>query len=444
MSEGSNPLIDEQAEAAVIAAVFADQEAFHEISLRLTAEDFGVPRHQAIWDAATACINQGRPVDEVTLADEIRRHGGLQRAGGRPYLAKLREQSVDVGNVTAHAAIVEDRAGKRRLASAAKQIGELARDDGKDKDAALAEAEQSVFRIGERGHGSQAATMREAVAAAQEEIANARNRLLIGHSTGFRDLDRLTAGLQPGQQIVLAARPGMGKSAFALQLARHIAEVTDEIVYVAAYEMTNTDMTKRLLAAATGVNFGELRSGRIPEALQDDFARAVAEASELPLLLNEQPPPTIGGLRSELRRAARRGPLGAVVVDYLQLMTGDHTRGADNRTVEVGEISRGLKEAAKELGVPVIALSQLSRGPEARSNHRPTLADLRESGAIEQDADVVAFLYRDAVYRADADPEAAELIIAKHRNGELGTIPLRFEGPVMRFSDSDRAVLDGF
>jgi replicative DNA helicase len=277
--------------------------------------------------------------------------------------------------------------------------------------------------------------MAQAVPKMLEALARARTTVLSGQSTGFEGLDRLTGGLQGGQLVILAARPAMGKSALGVQIARHIAETSGGYVPLLSYEMGNSEITTRMLSTALGYDLLKLRSGDIPAGMERDTAIAAQKMAELSMLIDDNPPETIGGVRSAMRRLARRGPVSAVVIDYLQLMSGESRQSSENRTQEVSEISRGLKRLATELNVPVIALSQLNRQLEQRPNKRPSLSDLRESGSLEQDANAVLFLYREHVHNAAADPSAAELIIAKQRNGPLGTVRLRFDGTCAKFSE---------
>lgn len=436
-------LSDGYAEAAVLSAVFHDPERFYDLASAVDADAFAHLPHQLVFSAMQACEHAATPIDVITVGDELARTGNLSRAGDREFLDKLAAWDEGADNLHAHLDIVKRKSRKRRLLETSQRISQLALDPGADADAAVGEAEEMVFSITQSDRSSTAVSMSEAVASARSAIANARDRELIGHPSGLTELDRVTAGLKDEELVVVAARPGMGKSALALQIARHVAETSGDTVYVASHEMSVSELAMRLLSSATGIGNDELRMGRIPDGLDAAFAAEASKLEQLPLLIDDQPPETIPLLRSELRRVARRAPLAAVVVDYLQLMRGDGSRRDDSRAQEIADISRGLKRIAKELSLPVIALSQLNRGVESRHDKRPTLADLRDSGAVEQDADNVLFIYRDAVYSDRADPKMAELILAKQRNGPAPmTINVEFDGPQLRFADSDRRRVD--
>jgi replicative DNA helicase len=281
-------------------------------------------------------------------------------------------------------------------------------------------------------------TMPQAVANTMKELAKVRTKILLGHSTGLRDLDKITGGLQPGQLFIVAARPGVGKSAFALQIARHVAESTGLLVPFLSYEMSANELTMRMLAGALSYDLHRLRQGELMAGMERDLAVAGERLAGLQILIDDNPPVTIGGVRSLMRRLARRGEIGAIFIDYLQLMEGDGRSRDPNRVQEIAQISRGLKRLATELQVPVVALSQLNRGLENRPNKRPMLSDLRESGSLEQDASIVAFLYRDHLYNPAADPGLAECIIAKQRNGPSGTVMLGYTPACAKFETTDR------
>jgi replicative DNA helicase len=426
------------AESSILATLLTDPRSFDDIAPKLEPESFGVDAHQAIYRAILACDAVGKPFDQVTVADELKRAKALDKLGGVEALAQLVALAPDVVSVDAHVDIVVDKALRRRLINAGRDIAGTAMDPAVSGPEALATAESKVFELGRAKQGSSMVEMAQAVPAMLAEMTKSRTSLLVGHSSGFRDLDRMTAGFQGGQLIVIGARPAMGKSAFALQLARHIAESSNLMVPFLSYEMSTGELTMRMLSTALRYDAGKLRRGELPPGMDRDLAVAAEKMAQLPVLVDDRPPETIGGVRSEMRRLARRGPLGAIVIDYLQLMSAERRHSDSNRTQEVAEISRGLKLLASELDVPVIALSQLSRNVESRPNKRPVMSDLRESGAIEQDASLIMFLYRDAVYNAAADPSWAELIIGKHRNGPIGTVELDFQSECARFSSSDR------
>jgi len=428
--------VDAEAEASVIIGLLTAPELFLDVTEILEPEDFAIVAHQDIYRAAIACDAAGRPVDAITVTDALRRAKRLSRVGGAEAIEALIARSGESTNILAHAQIVADRSRLRKLFAAGRSIATDSSTPDAEATKVLADAESRIFAIGqERSRGSMI-EMAQAVPKMLEALARARTSVLSGQSTGFEGLDRLTGGFQGGQLIILAARPAMGKSALAVQIARHIAETSGGYVPLLSYEMSSPEITTRMLSTALGYDLLKLRSGDIPSGMERDTAIAAQKMAELSMLIDDNPPETIGGVRSAMRRLARRGPVTAIVIDYLQLMSGESRQANENRTQEVSEISRGLKRLATELNVPVIALSQLNRQLEQRTgSKRPQLSDLRESGSLEQDANAVLFLYREHVYNAAVDPGAAELIIAKQRNGPLGTVRLRFDGSCARFTE---------
>jgi replicative DNA helicase len=437
-----NDTVAVDAEIAVIAAALSNPENFYDVAAVIGADDFAHPAHAAIWSAMVSCDAQGRPIEVLTVADELTRAGQLERAGGTERLDALIAAAGDtIGNTEAHARIVADRGLKRRVLDAARDIATAATQPSYTGTEALDVAEQRVFDLANNPDGSGPKEVKELLPETLSELTRARSSLLLGHSTGFAELDRLTSGYQAGQLVIVAARPGMGKSAMAMQTARTIAERSGDMVVVLNYEMSSSELLTRMLATSLGVDLMELRQGQLPPEAEADLSIAAQRLAGLPILIDDNPPPTISGVRALLRRLNRRGPLGGVIIDYLQLMSGDGGSKSENRTQEISEISRGLKMLARELGdggIPIIALSQLNRQLEQRPDKRPKLSDLRESGSLEQDANLVLFVYRDAVYHPDADPSEAEFIVAKQRSGPAGvTVPVRWEPRCARFSDPD-------
>jgi replicative DNA helicase len=434
MAESYIP-VDAEAEASVITGLLTAPEVFLDVTAILAPEDFAVTQHQDIYQAVLACDAAGRPIDVITVTDALRKAKRLSRVGGADAVEAFAARSGESTNILAHAQIVADKAKLRRLFSAGRGIATAASSPAAEAGSVLAEAESQIFAIGqERSRGS-LVEMAQAVPKMLETLARARTSVLSGQSTGFAGLDRLTGGFQGGQLIILAARPAMGKSALAVQIARHVAETSGGYVPLLSYEMSSTEILMRMLSTSLGYDLLRLRNGDIPSGMERDMAVAAQKMAELTMFIDDNPPETIGGVRSAMRRLARRGPISAIVIDYLQLMSGESRHASENRTQEVSEISRGLKRLATELNVPVIALSQLNRQLEQRPNKRPSLSDLRESGSLEQDANAVLFLYREHVYNAAADAGAAELIIAKQRNGPLGTVRLRFDGSCARLTE---------
>lgn len=430
---------DKVAERAVIAALLTSPDAFDDIIERLNGDDFADSRLGAILHAAVTCESSGRPTDVVTVSDALRVAGDFDRVGGTDALNKLAAMAGQVDNLAAHIDIVADHSKLRRVVTAGRSMVAAGSAKDADADEVLSEAERLVFELGADKDASSLVTIGQAMPGYLAELAQNKGRDMLGGSTGFRDLDRIMSGLQPGQLIVLAARPGMGKSALALQLARNFTQATNQASAVLSYEMSRSELLTRVLSQSIAWPSSQIQQGNIPEGLDLELAREAELLSSLPIAIDDSPPETIGALRSSMRRWARREPLGLIVVDYLQLLTSDR-RNTSNRTEEVSEISRGLKRLADELGCAVIALSQLSRNVEQRANKRPVLSDLRESGSIEQDANCVLFLYRDHYYNPAAEEREAELIVAKQRSGQSGvTIYLGWDGPCTKFADSDKA-----
>jgi replicative DNA helicase len=426
----------EGAEEAVIAAVLTDPTAYDDAAEWISSESFTVPLYRDVWDAIEACDAAGRAIDPLTVLDELERADRTRRVGGLVGLREIIERGTNhPDRVEVYARLVADRALVRNVGMAGRDIvGYAAReaDGGTD---ALEFAERAVLTLGAGASGTGPVPMARAVPETLAELARAQSRSLLGHSTGFQGLDAMTGGVQPGQMVIVAARPGMGKSSLALQLARNIAESSGDQVAFLSYEMSRNELVIRALAAALAVPVSDLRQGRLPEGAEAELGRHAQRLGALPMVIDDRPPQTISGVRSSMRRLARRGPLAAIVLDYLQLLGGDRFSASQNRTAEVSEISRGLKLLARELDVPVIALSQLNRGLEQRPNKRPMLSDLRESGSLEQDADTVWMIYRDHVYHPESDPEDAEVLVVKQRQGAQGSIPLRWNGPATRFED---------
>lgn len=430
--------VDEAAERAVLAAILVAPAAIVDVTELLVAEDFGIPAHVELFRALVAVDSSGRPVDKVTVADELKRAGQLTKVGGRQMLEQLLEEGTIADNVAAHCEIVAELSRRRQIITAGRSMVSSALDPANTVDEVRAAAEQAVFDLGRTRTAQSLVPMAQAVPELLQELANSRNKLLLGHSTGFTDLDRLTAGLQPGQLVIVAARPGMGKSSLALQIAAHVAETTDQSVAFLSYEMSQSELAIRLLSSRVGVSASDIRLGLVPHEAERDISVQAAKMAQLRMFIDDNPPEDIVAVRSAMRRLARRTELGLIVIDYVQLMAAQVSRYG-NRTEEVSAISRGLKRMATELGVPVIALSQLSRALEQRPNKRPQLSDLRESGSLEQDASTVLFIYRDSIYNPAADPSLAELIIAKQRSGQAGvSVNLEFEDRLTRFKSTTR------
>jgi len=429
------PPHDLEAEKAVLSALLLDNASIHAVYTELKPDDFYHPVHRQLYASMLALTQDNQPVDLHTLADRLNTQKQLDAVGGPVFLAELADYEATAANVVHHARIVRDKAVKRRLIATATEIVDLGFDEGDRADALLDRAESRIFEISSAQARNTFRTLDEEVHRAFDFIDALRERGagLTGVTTGFLDLDKLTGGLQRGELVIVAARPSMGKTSFALDLARNAA-TSGYKVWISSLEMSS--LTLRLLSSQGGVDANVFRNGYFTEHAYKSLQLAANQLTNLPVVIDDSSALTILELKSKCRRARAERGLDLVVVDYLQLMRGDSR--PDNREQEIAEISRGLKSLAKELEVPVIALAQLNRGPETREEKRPRLADLRESGAIEQDADLIAFLYRDEVY--NKSPEAAntglaEVIVAKQRNGPTGTVNLTFEARFARFRD---------
>jgi replicative DNA helicase len=392
--------------------------------------DFYKPAHGHVYEAIQSLHGQGEPADPVTVAEELRRADLLDLVGGRAKLLELQAGTPASANATHYARIVNELALLRRLIGVAGDIAEMGYDTPDDVTDTLDRAEALVFEVAERRVSDTMTGIRDAL---QDTLDNLEARYgddsdLIGIPTGYTDLDRVLHGLQPENLVILAARPGMGKTALSLGIARNVATQTGRPVVFFSMEMGTLELTKRILAMEARVDATRLWTAKLSEPDWGKISHAVGRLAEAQLYIDDNPHCTVMEMRAKARRLrARFGDLGLVIVDYIQLMQSSSTRRAENRQVEVSEISRGLKILARELGCPVIALSQLNRQLEYRQDKRPMLADLRESGGLEQDADVVMFIYRDEVYNPDSDDRGkAEVIIAKHRNGPTGKAELAF------------------
>lgn len=404
---------------------------------RLRSEDFYVPAHQAVYEAIFTLYNSGQPIDAITVADILRRKDELERVGGLGFLTTLSTAVPTAANVEYYAAIVSEESVRRRLLAAGAQIGQLATSTDQDIDWVIDEAEQTVFKVAERRVGDALQPISSYIDATLEKIEEFETRGggMIGLATGFRDLDAKLSGLQGANLIVIASRPGMGKSALAMNIARNVA-LAEGTVAVFSLEMSQEEIIQRLICATGRIDNTLLRSGRLG---QDQWPRVLEAAGKMykaPIYVDDSSYLTVTDVRAKCRRLQRKHGLDLVIIDYLQLMQG---RSRENRQQEIAEISRGLKNLARELNVPIIAISQLNRALEARQDKRPQLGDLRESGAIEQDSDVVIFIYRDEYYNPESDMRGtAELIIAKHRAGSTGRLYMSFAPAFTAFGDLAR------
>lgn len=430
-----------EAESSVLGGLLLDNGAWDRVGDLLSESDFYRYEHRLIFTAMSTLINASRPADVITVFEHLQSLGKADETGGLGYLNALAQYVPSSGNIRRYAEIVRERAILRKLVAASDEIATNAfNPQGKAVAQILDESEQKIFNIGEegsrmkRGFQSMDTLVVDLLDRVQEMADNPND--VTGVPTGFYDLDRMTAGLQPGDMVVLAARPSMGKTAFAINIAEHVALNEGLPVAVFSMEMGAAQLAVRIVGSIGRIDQGHLRTGKLTDEEWPRLTEAIEKLRTISLHIDETAGLTASELRANARRLSRQcGKLGLIVVDYLQLMSGG---GSDeNRATELGEISRGLKMLAKELGCPVIALSQLNRSVEQRPDKRPMMSDLRESGAIEQDADIIMFIYRDDYYTKEAskEPGVAEIIIAKQRNGPTGTVKLAFLKPLTRFEN---------
>jgi replicative DNA helicase len=431
-----------QAEESVLGAALLSRDAIGAVSEQgLRPEDFYRPGHQHIFDAIRALYATGAPADTITVADELRRAGLLEQIGGTEVLHALQNATPAISNAAHYARIVQDTALLRRLIHVAGDIAEMAYGEPDDVTKAVDEAESKVFKVAEDRVTDTTQLLSESIKSVMDRLEEtfARGDTITGTATGYHDLDELLSGLQPSTLNIVGARPAVGKTAFALGMAVHVAQTSAKPVLVFSLEMGHNELTQRILSSEAKVDSTRMRNGRLSESDWALIGRAIGRL-EVPLFLDDNPRVTVMEIRAKARRLkARHGGLALIVIDYLQLMTGGGN--PENRQLEVSEISRNLKILARELEVPIVALSQLSRQLEARSDKRPMLSDLRESGSLEQDADVVMFLYRDELYNPESpDKGSAEVIVAKHRSGPIGIKRLVYLGQYTRFDNAARGV----
>jgi len=438
-----------EAEEAVLGGIFLDPEAISRVIDTLRPEMFYVGAHQEIFRACIALHSQSKPTDIMSITSWLSDRELLEKVGGQSKIIQLCDRTVSAINIDYYAVLISEKFTRRRLAEAGRDAATLSFDSSIELPQILDLAEQKIFAVTQSRVQLGLVLAGDILTKTFYELENRYNAALDGsganlpgHVTGFYDLDAMTQGLQRSDLIIIAGRPSMGKTAFGLELARKMADMHQLPVAIFSLEMSKDQLVYRLLASQSknrpsdiGIDSSRLRSGAISENEWGTVATAISNLSDLPIYIDDTPNPSVNELRSKARRlqSEKGGSLGLILIDYLQLMEGS---GSDNRVQELSRITRALKGLARELSVPVIALSQLSRGVEARTNKRPMLSDLRESGSIEQDADLVMNLYRDEYYNPDTpDRGIAEIIIAKHRNGPVGTVKLLFEPRLTKFEN---------
>lgn len=429
-------------EMSLLGAILIDDGVMSDVSDKLKASDFYDKRHVTVFDAMLRLYEKHKPVDLLTLSDELQGKNQLETVGGSSFLSELTNYVPTAAHASAYADIVRTKAVRRRLISASTAIASLGYDEDKNVQELLGQAEASLFSVSD-DHLKQDLVSLEHILAESfdriEELHRDKGKLR-GVPTGWKDLDKKTAGLQKSDLIILAARPAMGKSTLAVNLAYNVASQAKQSVLIFSLEMSKEQLVDRMLAETAGIDAFNIRTGNLSE---DDFGKlsdAMGEMAEAPIFIDDTPGLSVLEMRTKARREAHNHPLGLIIVDYLQLMQPSRRSGnSDNRVQEVSEISRGLKLIARELDVPVLALSQLSRSVESRHPQIPMLSDLRESGSIEQDADIVMFIYREDMYNPETENQhITDLYIAKHRNGPTGKIQLYFHPEQLRFMSLDR------
>lgn len=423
------------AEQAVLGSLLIDRVAINRVSTFLQAADFYLPVHSDIYEAMIDLYRDNQPSDLVTLSDYLERRGQLDQIGGLAYLSQLASAVPTSINVEHYGHIVERLAVLRRLIDAGSQIAAVGYDEANSDEQALEKSEEILFRVSRSRLGADFRSIRTILAEYYSKLdyIHEHRGHVTGVPTGFVDVDKITGGLQASDLVILAARPSMGKTSLALNIA-HAAAVSSRVpVGIFSLEMSAEQLVQRLLAMQAQIDSQHLRTGYISEDEWERLSDAIGLMSEVPLFIEDSANISVTEMRSKARRLHMEQGLGLIVVDYLQLMQGGNR---ENRVQEISEISRALKGLARDLHVPVLALSQLSRAPDQRPNHVPMLSDLRESGSIEQDADVVLFIYRDVIYNRETEqPRVADIIVAKHRNGPTGEVHLFFKESQTRFLD---------
>lgn len=416
------------AEEAILGGILLDPEAVGRIIEILRPEAFYISAHQEIYRAAIALQAQGRPTDLMSVTSWLHDHEKLEKVGGQVRLAELVDRTISAVNIDQYAQLVMEKYLRRKLIQVGTEVTQLGYETNTPLEKILDQSEQKIFNITQaRPQQSLVATSDILTTTFSDIESRSLGLVLPGISCGFYDLDAMTQGFQRSDLIIAAGRPSMGKTSFVLNIARNIAAFHKLPIAVFSLEMSKEQLVYRLLSSEAKVESGRLRSGRIGQSEWEPLGHAISILSQLPIFIDDTPNISVAEMRSKSRRlqAEQAGALGLILVDYLQLMEGS---GSDNRVQELSKVTRSLKGLARELQVPIIALSQLSRGVESRTNKRPMMSDLRESGSIEQDADLVMMLYRDEYYNPDTpDRGIAEVIITKHRNGPVGTVKLLFE-----------------
>ncbi len=444
---GKLPPQNLDAESSLLGAILIDADAIVRVADIIGVQDFYDERHQRIFEAINKLYNKHSPLDILTLYNQLKEDGFLDIVGGASYLTELTNYVPTAAHVEQYAEIVSQKALRRRLIKASQEMVGMGYDETQTVQALIEEAEAQLFQVSQ-------AHVKQDIASIEDILAESFERLdelhkdkgkIRGIPTGLKDVDNILAGLQRSDLIIIAARPSMGKTALTLNLAHNIATKAQQPVLIFALEMSKEQLVDRMLSMESGVDAWNIRTGNLSDNDFERIGQAMGTLSEAPIFIDDSPGITVSDLRTKARREQHKQQLGCIMVDYLQLMSGGSRFGGDgNRVQEISEISRGLKAIARELNVPVVALSQLSRSVESRSPQIPQLADLRESGSIEQDADVVAFIYREDYYNPETDRKnITDLLIKKHRNGPTGNVELYFDRERQRFKSLDKRQSSG-
>lgn len=429
------------AEASLLGAILIDADAIVKIADSVSVNDFFDPRHMHVYEAIVTLYEKRQAIDVLTLSDQLRNAGYLDMVGGPAYLTELTNFVPTAAHVEQYAEIVAQKAMRRRLIQTSYEIGGLGFDESKSLKELIEEAETRLFQVSQQHVKQTLVSIEDILADSFERLDDLHKdkQKLRGIPTGFKDIDDTLAGLQRSDLFILAARPSMGKTALVLNLAHNVAVDAKEPVLVFSLEMSKEQLVDRMLSMQSGVDAWALRTGNLTDQDFEKLGEAMGVLSEAPILIDDTPGLTVSDMRTKARRESHQRKLGLVIVDYLQLMSGGSRFAGDgNRVNEISEISRGLKGIARELDVPLIALSQLSRSVESRTPQIPQLSDLRESGSIEQDADIVAFIYREDYYNPETDRKnITDILIKKHRNGALRNVELYFDKDKQRFRSLD-------
>lgn len=447
-NEAIVPPQSSEAEASLLGAILIDSDAIVKIADIVSADDFYDPKHARIFEAITHLYEKHSPIDVLTLSDQLKSSGFIEYVGGASYLTELTNFVPTAAHAEQYAQIIAQKAIRRKLIKVSQDTVEISYNEERNLQELIEEAETRLFEVSQK-HVKQDISSIESVLGESfdrlDELHKDKGKLR-GIPTGFKDLDNILAGLQRSDLFILAARPSMGKTAFSLALAHSVSLKAKEPVLLFSLEMSKEQLVDRMLATESGVDAWALRTGNLSDNDFEKIGHAMGSLSEAQIYIDDTPGITVSDLRTKARREAHTRPLGLIIVDYLQLMSGGSKFGGDaNRVQEISAISRGLKGIARELNVPLIALSQLSRSVESRNPQIPQLQDLRESGSIEQDADVVAFLYREEYYNPETERKnIMDVLIKKHRNGPTGAVELYFDREKQQFRSIDNKRSDPF